>query len=337
MSQKEHDRRFFHSFPRPRKAEDDGVTLNRGLNILRFMKEFGLVLAPEIVQWDVSLISGIPKKLDILQRRACFTELSVAELPQHSKIFGPIALSFDLEKLRGIGATPVIYVPQGIESNPLSYIGTFCVNGAFHTSAVLKQLDNLKSQSDPEFISKQCNGMPVAPDCVLNLKNNDSVGNIVADYSVPLSNVHNILQHVSFNSIPFAHSVAILNMFQNIFYPTDNAHTGDELGYYRQREWRLIAADMLVNGKPISRNLSNSEIARLQTIDGQFWSKKILVEGVLRKRSDLAILYDPMPDWNFFDFVEEIFVSKLAAEKVRNIVGNKISVREHPYPESGIK
>jgi hypothetical protein len=83
------------------------------------MKEVGLVLAPELVNWDVSAISGGAEQLHILQRRACFTELSATELVAHSAIFGPVAMSFDIARLRGAGATPVIYVPQGVEETAL--------------------------------------------------------------------------------------------------------------------------------------------------------------------------------------------------------------------------
>jgi hypothetical protein len=107
-----HNRHFFHSFPRPKAGEQEDATLERGLRILAAMKEIGLVLAPEIVEWDVGSITSGREQLRFLQRRASFTELSVAELAAHSKTFGPIALSFDIGKLREAGATPVIYVAQ---------------------------------------------------------------------------------------------------------------------------------------------------------------------------------------------------------------------------------
>jgi hypothetical protein len=322
-----HDRRFFHSFPRPKKDESEDDTLERGLNILVYMKEVGLVLAPEIVEWDVSVVSGGAEQLKILQRRACFTELSISELPAHSATFGPIALSFDLAKLRGAGATPVIYVPQGVEASALSQIGTFCARGAYHTQGVLRQLELLRELSVPALAAKRF-GMPVGPNYELNLQNSDSAGNIVATYTIPASNVRDVLQHVGFNSIPFDHSVGVLNVFLNMFYPTDNAHTGDELGYYRQREWRLIAGDIKFNGWLIGRSLSDPEVAKLREIDSHFWTRELMVDGVPRQRSALALLYEPTPGWNFFDLVEAIFVPEHAVERVRAVVGSKVPV--HP-------
>ena len=118
------------------------------------MKEVGLVLAPELVNWDVSAISGGAEQLHILQRRACFTELSATELVAHSAIFGPVAMSFDIARLRGAGATPVIYVPQGVEETALSQISMFCVRGAYHTRYVLRHLQELKELSDPALWSR---------------------------------------------------------------------------------------------------------------------------------------------------------------------------------------
>jgi hypothetical protein len=222
------------------------------------MKDVGLVLAPEVVEWDVSLLSGGTERLRLLQRRACFTELAATELAAHSAIFGPIALSFDIAKLRGAGATPVLYVPQGIGESALSRIGTVCVRGAFHTQYVLRQLQGLKEMSDPAATAERF-GMPVAPDYKLILRNPDAAGNIVAESEVPSSHVKNVLQYVGFKNIPFDHSMGVLSVLLNMFYPTDNMHTGDQLGYYRQREWRLIAGDINFNGRPMGRSLSDVE------------------------------------------------------------------------------
>lgn len=241
------DRRFFHSFPRAKTGEREEVTLDRGLSILTSLKEVGLVLAPEMVEWDVGAITSGREQLRLLQRRASFTELSFGELVGHSRAFGPIALSFDIGKLREAGATPVIYVPQGLTASALSQIGTFCVRGAYHTRAVLRQLQELEEVSDPSRAQKRF-GQPTSSDYTLKLQNTDPSGKIVVSKEIPAAHVQYFLQHVGFNSIPFNHSTGILSVFMNMFYPTDNTHADVQLGYYRQREWRLIAGDMNFNG-----------------------------------------------------------------------------------------
>jgi len=291
------------------------------------MKTVGAILSPETVTWDVSGFSLGAKQLSILQRRMSFTELAISELPEHCTAFGPISLAFDLAVLRAAGAIPVIYVPQGIADSPLSQVATFCVNGIHHTKYVLSQLQQLKETADPVRLGQRFN-MPVDPNCELQMKNTDSAGNTVAQYKIRLTDVQQVLQYVGFNSIPFDHSAGILGYFLDIFYPTDNTYKNDQLGYYRQREWRLIATNVNLKGRPIGRKLSSSEVTELERIDHEFWCRELAVDGVFQRRSELAIVYDPTPDWNFFDLVDEVFVPRDAVEQVQAIVGNNVTV--HP-------
>jgi len=290
------------------------------------MKQVGLVLAPENVSWDVSGFSLGSRQLDILQRRASFTELATSEIAGHSAMFGPISLSFDIGKLRAAGATPVIYVPQGIADNPLSQIATFCVNGAQHTKYVLSRLHDLKELSDPGRLALRL-GKPVSPSCELNLQNTDAAGNVVARYNLRIADVQNLLQYIGFNSIPFDHSAGILGYFLNIFYPTDNLYQNDELGYYRQREWRLVASNVNIHGRPIGRSLSAAEVVQLEDIDPEFWGRQLLADGKLQRRSDLALIYDPVPAWRFFELVDEVLVPPSVVDQVHAIVGDELIVR----------
>src|SRR5208283_2111076 len=156
--------------------------------------------------------------------RASFTELSDAELPRHTKVFGPISLSFDIGVLREAGATPVMYIPQVVASSALSQIGTICVRGAYHTRAVLGQLQDLKRVSDPNTALATF-GRPMNPDCKATLANKDPDGNVVATYEVPTAHIQQVLNHVGYRNIPFDHSTGILSIFMNMFYPADNMHT----------------------------------------------------------------------------------------------------------------
>ena len=182
------------------------------------MKEAGLVLAPEIVKWKLPLQGGGVEHLAILQRRACFTELSVGELDRHATTFGPISLSFNIDRLRAAGLTPVIYVPQGEGIGSLSQMSTFCVKAAWHTRYVLERLQDLKVASNPTSALEKV-GYPLSPNATLQLKNTDPEGKIVADYTIPASNVDAVMKHIGYRNIPFDHSIGMLSVFLNIFYP----------------------------------------------------------------------------------------------------------------------
>lgn len=322
-------RHLVHSFPRPKPGETESSTLRRALAILALIRKIGLVLAPEVLDWDLRSIAAGSEKLQLLQRRLCLTEISPPELWQHSTVFGPIALAFDIEKMRGAGAMPAFYVPQGAMNNALSQIGTYCVLGAHHTKYVLERLQELKNFSDPDFAAGHFQ-KPVDPNYNLTLRNSDSAGNIVATSDVPARQVQSVLKHVGFNNIPFDHSIGILSIFLNMFCPTDNTHTGEHLGYYRQREWRVIAGDVRFNNRPLGRPLLDNEKAELLAIDRLFWERALTYSDHQNRRCDLALVYEPVIGWNAFEFVEAIYAPGHTLEQVREVVGDDIPIYSLP-------
>jgi len=322
-------KRLVHSFPRPKPRETEKSTLRRALAILALIRKIGLVLAPEVLDWDLRAIVAGNEKLQLLQRRLCLTEISLSELCQHSTMFGPIAIAFDVEKMRGAGAMPALYVPQGAMNNALSQIGTFCVRGAYHTKYVLERLQELKNLSDPDFVAEHIQ-KPLDSNYNLNLHNSDSAGNIIATYNVPAKQVQSVLKYVGFNNIPFDHSIGILSIFLNMFCPTDNTYTGEQLGYYRQREWRLIADDVEFNGQPLGRHLSDEEKAELLAIDQLFWERVLTYGDHQSRRCDLALVYKPITSWNAFEFAEAIYAPEHALEQVSAVVDDDIPIYSLP-------
>ncbi len=148
----------------------------------------------------------------------------------------------------------------------------------------------------------------------------------MANYTVPASNIDAMMKHVGYRNIPFDHSIGMLSVFLNIFYPTDDTHSGELLGYYRQREWRLVGGELNFNDRPLGRPLRQAEVARLMTIDGHFWSRELSWEGTLGPRSALAVIYDPADNWDFFEIVEKVFVPRSIEGRARAIAGDKVAV-----------
>lgn len=302
-------RYFFHSFPRQQQGETQQAHRDRALKILALMIETGLILAPEVVSWDTSGLGHRGQTLDLLQRRACFTELSRSELRPHMAAFGPISLRFDIAALRGVGLMPVQYAPQAVGETLLARINLFMANSAWHTREVLQRLYEMREMVDPEAVIKTY-GAPLDPDCVLTLNNTDEAGDVVASYQVPASTLNDFMKHIGFGNIPFEHSVGMLDLFLSTLYPTDNTHTSELLGYYRQREWRLIAGDVALNGRPMGRGLTAKETTRLIEIDPHFWRRDVTFKGKTSPRHALAQVYDPAADWRFFDLVQEVVAPK---------------------------
>ena len=108
----EPERYFYHSFPR--RGRDETVEVHRGLKILELIRDFGLLLTPEVTAWEYPHADGSPpRKMEMVQRRVCFTELSPRELPRHAREFGHFALEFEVDTLKSLHALPVFYIPRG--------------------------------------------------------------------------------------------------------------------------------------------------------------------------------------------------------------------------------
>jgi hypothetical protein len=54
----ERGRSFYHSFPRRLPSEAPDLFIARGLELLKGIKNIGLVLAPEVVEWRIPQVDG---------------------------------------------------------------------------------------------------------------------------------------------------------------------------------------------------------------------------------------------------------------------------------------
>lgn len=315
-------RSLFHSFPRPKGRSTPEVT-KLGLAILRNTFNVGLVLAPEVVTWKHQY--GDPTIL--LQRRMCFTELAASELPEHAKTFGPFALRFSAETLRAAGAMPVIYAPQELPGHPASVIAEFCVKAAWHTKYVLENLERLREIAET-LGTGTYNGAPVDKDATINLGNVTPEGVRVNEFKIKPSDLAALMTHIGYRNIPFAHSVAMLTIYENMFYPTDNAYSDDILGYYRQREWRLVSSNFEINGQPVSRPLTADERRELEAVDPAFWQRELTGRGQTSSRSALAQIYLPYGGRTPRDIIESIVVPPSAEAAVREFYDGEIEVIE---------
>ena len=305
---KNETRFFYHSFPRPRRGETYSQSSNRGWAIFQSMEKLGLVLAPEVVEWDDAVGLGTPSPIRVLQRRICFTELSPRELGGHSTRFGPFVLEFDTIALRRIGALPVIYMPQALlTQDHLGLLGPFVVGhlGQIRSSLEklneLDQLDNLAywQAQDPEANS-------IADDCLVTLRNGDESRGVVQEFEVPLKTIRGVLNYIGFETAPFNTMIGATSIAQAMFYPTDDDHQNQELGYYRQREWR-ITADYSVNGSPRGRSLQDEEKDLLLGLDGSFWGRKTHSSRQLRRVDEALALVQPTAD-ELIDMVRRLIV-----------------------------
>ena len=312
-------RHFYHSFPRPRHGEPLEARNKRGLAILRAIRQSGLILAPEIVEWHTPVSIGSPSPIRLLQQRICFTELARSELNEHSRRFGPIAMEFDIVKLRRAGALPVIYMPQALsEQDYFAIIGSFVVSHLGHIKHMVELLNTVGQYIDPNHVRKNLGTMEVRDDYVLNLRNVNEAGDIVQEFKIPWRSIRDFLSYIGFENAPFRAMTGAISIAQSLFYPTDDKHTDELLGYYRQREWR-ITAGYYVNGIPRGRPLVDGEKRMLMNADADFWNRRMSDGKEAFLRLDKAVvLSEPNPQM-LLKMINRLIVAKEIADEAHEL------------------
>ena len=322
---KNETRFFYHSFPRPRSSETDSQTANRGWVILRSMENLGLVLAPELVEWGDPVGLGTPSPIQVLQRRICFTELSPQELRGHSARFGSFALEFDTTALRRIGALPVMYMPQALSSQDhLAMLGPFVVGHLDQIRDSLRKLNDLDRLDNLEDWQVQYPEVTsISDEASVKLQNVDESSGVVQEFEVPVKTIRGVLNYLGFKTAPFNAMIGAASIAQAMFYPTDDDHHNQELGYYRQREWR-ITADYYVNGSPRGRGLTDEEKSLLLGLDEPFWGRRVHSSRELRRVDEALALVQPTPD-ELIDMVRRLIVPDDFADQARKIFGDRVT------------
>ena len=322
---KDETRFFYHSFPRPRSGETHSQTANRGWAILQSMEKLGLVLAPEVVEWAVPVGLGTPSPIQILQQRICFTELSPVELGGHSTRFGPFALEFDTTSLRRIGALPVMYIPQALsEQDHLALLGPFVVGHISQILHSLQMLNELNQIDNLEYWQAQSpEAKSIADDCLVTLRNGDESRGVIQEFEVPLKTIRGVLNYLSFETAPFNMMIGATSIAQSMFYPTDDDHRNHELGYYRQREWR-ITAGYSVNGAHRGRILQDEEKDLLLGLDASFWGREIHRSRQVRRVDEALALVQPAPD-ELIGMVRRLIVPSDFVNDASEIFGDRVA------------
>ena len=282
-----------------------------------------MILAPEVVEWHTPVSLGTASPIQILQRRICFTELSQQELSEHSTRFGPFALEFDTTALRRVGALPVIYMPQALsEQDHLALLGPFVVGHLGQIRSTLELLNQLGQIDNPAYI-QSLGANSVADDCMVTLRNGDESRGIVQEFQVSWKVVRDLLSFIGFERAPFEAMTAVTSIAQALFYPTDDDHHDQDLGYYRQREWR-ITADYHVNGSPRGRSLQDEEKELLLELDRSFWGGNTHPSKPISRVDEALALVQPAPA-ELLGKVTRIIVPDDFADQARQVFGDGVT------------
>lgn len=304
------ERYFYHSFPRRRT--DSAKEIDKGCQILASIRDFGLLLMPEQIEWSQPLTKGEPPRIfPVLQKRICFTELSPSELPQHAEKFGHFALEFEIDSLRRLGAIPVFYLPQptdeGLDGNA---VGIALLGVAMDASTVISRLACLdRILNGPTPVAEQLNfntGFTRTP---------EQRGN----FTLNSAEAKNLLRAVGYATTPWAALNAGISSLLNFFYPTDNVKHDKLLEYYRQREWRIACA-FCINGIEILRVPMHLEKERCLQIDPEFFGRQIKTEFGLINAPDLALVHPGLKGTKIIEMVRRVVVPTAAIDHVTSLL-----------------
>lgn len=266
---------LFHNFPRGLTGDAQKLA---GLKTLEGFLKLGLVLAPETVELSEQLQNGEPgRKLTIGQKRFCFTELSEDMIRAHSDTFGAFSIEFDLDGLSRAGATPVFYFPPA-HSGGAGGLAAALIMQLGDVANLVKDLAELKDQILP------LNGRDIIDFEWGDPPNQFRVPVTVSAVSVVLS----YLEYKNGAARTLHNSLRGISQF---FYPTHEV-SKEALGYYRQREWRIIG-DIAMNGQLLMRNLIQEEKDFLVQCNPRFFEREVDLLSGRCVRVDECRLYMP--------------------------------------------
>jgi hypothetical protein len=306
--------KLYHSFPR--RSGENGI--EKGLLILESILKSGLLLVPETFSLKEETRKDEGKTITVFQKRICLTEISgnlKKELSGHSEYFGQFALEFELNVLRSISVNPVFYI--NVDKNSEIWPGAM---GSFmaRLCEIQEIITALSSLND----SIKNNDKPL----ILNDR-----GNKIELHDVETKGAEKIIRLLGRDRQPLDQQLGALQSICHMFYPTENTKNSPNLGYYRQKEWRIFSG-LVLNGRPTYDHLSTEEIAFLLKLDNEFFSKVIMFPGgnaSIVSRCEIIREINSKP---IRELISRIFVPIGIKEKVQALLNKyqiKIEVQEY--------
>lgn len=294
---------FYHSFPRRRDGVDP---VERGLQILHSIADFGFVLAPEIRHWKQPNSDGTLREHHSVERRISFTQLTPRQLRKHSKRFGPFALEFEVQELRHLGGLPVFYIPQTITSDAgASSLALTFVFQLYDCQFTMNNLHKLSSIAS--------SGNDLIPLC-----NIGDDGNVINSYRVPSATLRDVISFIQFRTSPFHLMAGTLDGVSNLFCSTDDPTDDKLLAFYREREWRIIG-NVARNGIVYTRNINQTEKDKLTEIDPEYWNRTISGGSHSFRRVDEILILPSFEGNHIVHRIRRIIVPPRAVRKAKEI------------------
>lgn len=306
MSDKPPERYFYHSFPRRSDGENE---IDKGLQILKSIVDSGLLLTPEFTYWQEPVSGGgLSKPVKNIQKRACFTELAPSELKEHSAVFGRFALEFDIQILRQLGAMPVFYFPRAsTEEVGMESVGASLLCRTGEIQKLLNRFEKLAAHTKETPYKSQ----------ILDVRNNKTGEQ--QHTRTTIGGAQDLLMFLTNEIQPAWILAESLRALAGLFYPAEDLSYTNIMGYYRQREWRLVAG-ILNFGPNKTRKLSEEEIDCLLELDRDYFEKNEEYFTGTYRRVDKCEYFDEIDEINFIHYVRRVIVPGEALDDATNVL-----------------
>ena len=291
-------RYFYHCFPRRR--EGDGIA--KGLAMLESIAGSGLLLTPEKLRVSESERGG---RSSVFQKRVCFTELRLEELAAHSDRFGPFAIEWEVATLRRFGACPVFYVPLVESSESMEGIGRTLLSRLGDAQFIVQKLADLSALASSGNPSDQLRITRGGKDAGATRATLGAAADITAVLQADVR--------------PAEEVAGALRALFSLFYPTEDLDHNEELGYYRDREWRIVG-NMLKNGVAVSDPPSPAERSRLLDLDAEFFGRVVEFPSGEHPRVDQCQFLRAVQGVSPLAAARRVIVPECAAPRVREIL-----------------
>lgn len=299
------ERYLYHCFPR--RGANGAEETAKGLEVLECIRDFGLLLLPESIEWSQPVTGQPPRTFPVIQPRVCFTDLSPAELPEHAARFGHFALELETESARQLGAIPVFYVPQR--------------DGGVGTSLVALLLDARAVIDRARITHDVLNG-----DTPVNERIALTVGFTRNPQDKQAFDIHRDESKVLLNALnhqitPWPMLSAGMDALLNFFYPADNTIHDKPLQYYQQREWR-IACNFAINGVDVLRKPTEEEVRRISQIDEEFFLRPMNTDHGPISRFDRSLIHPGLHGETILQMTRRLIVPQSAMKECQELLAN---------------
>lgn len=128
-----------------------------------------------------------------------------------------------------------------------------------------------------------------------------------------------LLSYLTEGMQPVVKLWAAIKALSGFFYPAEDLKYTDLLGYYQQREWRILA-NMAKDGVELTRSLYAGEVESLLELDPEFFGEQLLFRTGKYRRVDQCKLFEQLDGKPIIRHARRVIVPAVAVARAKEIL-----------------